>query len=73
VRAIKFKSGAKERRKQRKRDNMGLGFKDAGEEVPSFYLPSRYKLLYKVMQDHKNVGRIGRKPIPAELKKEVAQ
>ena len=73
VRAIKFKSGAKERRKQRKRENMGMGFKDAGEEIPSFFMPQRYKLLYKVMEEGKNISRIGRKPIPKEVREELAK
>ena len=32
---------------------------------------SLYKLLYKVYTQHKNCGRIGRKPIPKELREKV--
>ena len=42
--------------------------KDSGEEVPPFFLPQRYKLLFKVMEDHKNSVRLGRKPMPLEVK-----
>ena len=47
--------------------------KDSGEEVPPFFLPQRYKLLFKVMEDHKNSVRLGRKPMPLEVKKELAR
>lgn len=47
--------------------------KDRGEEMPGFFTNARYKLMYKVMQDHKNCKRLGRKPLPAELKKKIAE
>jgi len=47
----------------------GVGsIKDSGEEVPPFFMPQRYKLLYKIMEDHKNITRLGRKPVPLEVK-----
>lgn len=73
VRAVKFKSSAKEKRKQRKRENLGYASKDVQEDIPAFFLPSRYKLLFKMIEDHKNTSRIARKPIPLELKKEIAR
>lgn len=65
-----YKSAARERRKQFRRDRMaGAGsIKESGEEVPPFFMPQRYKLLFKVMEDHKNVSRLGRKPMPLEVK-----
>ena len=58
-----YRSAAKEKRKQFRRDRMaGPGnVKDSNEEVPPFFMPQRYKLLYKIMEDHKNCGRPGRK------------
>lgn len=38
VRSNKFKSSAKEKRKQKKREKMGMATKD-GEETPAFFLP----------------------------------
>lgn len=56
-----------------KRDKMAsTSVKDSGEEVPPFFLPQRYKLLYKVMEDHKNSSRLGRKPMPQEVKDNLA-
>mmetsp|Transcript_15395 Transcript_15395/g.20864 ORF Transcript_15395/g.20864 Transcript_15395/m.20864 type:complete len:153 (+) Transcript_15395:267-725(+) len=46
--------------------------KDSGEEIPPFFMPQRYKLLYKVMEDHKNSSRLGRKPMPMEAKQRLA-
>lgn len=70
VRNHKHRSAAKEKRKQARRDRMaGAGnVRDSGEEIPPFFMPQRYKLLYKVMEDHKNSGRLGRKPMPLEVK-----
>ena len=69
-----YRSAAKEKRKQARRDRMaGAGnVKDSGEEIPPFFMPQRYKLLYKLMEDHKNAHRLGRKPIPLEVKQRVA-
>ena len=69
-----YRSAAKEKRKQARRDRMaGAGnIKDSGEEIPPFFMPQRYKLLYKVMEDHKNAHRLGRKPIPLEVKQRMA-
>lgn len=74
-RSLKYKSMAKASRKAAKRALMGgiPSPKDTGEELPPFFLQPRYKLLYKVLQDQKNVGRIGRKPIPADLKLAFAE
>ena len=61
---------AKEKRKQTRRDKMeGPGnIKESGEEIPPFFMPQRYKLLYKVMGDHKNSMRPARKPMPLEVR-----
>jgi len=70
-----YRSAAKEKRKQARRDRMaGAGnVKDSGEEIPPFFMPQRYKLLYKVMEDHKNSSRLGRKPMPLEVKQKLGQ
>ena len=74
-RRLKYKSAAKSKRKEARRKSMGgvLTPKDTGEELPPFFLPPRYKLLFKIMADNKNCTRIGRKPIPDHIKKEFAQ
>ena len=41
-------------------------------EIPPFFLPARYKLLFQIIENSKNSTRIGRKPMPVELKKEFA-
>jgi hypothetical protein len=66
---------AKEKRKQKKRASMGglPSPKDKGEEMPSFFLPVRYKLMFKILQQNKSCTTVGRKPIPAELKAEFVQ
>jgi len=46
--------------------------KDTTEEVPPFFMPARYKLLMKVMEDHKNSMRLGRKPMPVEVRTNLA-
>ena len=46
--------------------------KDSNEEIPPFFMPQRYKLLYKVMEDHKNSARPGRKQMPLEVKQKLA-
>ena len=74
IRNRKFRSAAKEKRKQMKRDRMAAtNIKDSGEEVPPFFMPQRYKLLYRIMEDHKNSGRLGRKPIPLEVKQKLGK
>ena len=35
-------------------------------------MPQRYKLLFKIMEDHKNCSRLGRKPMPIEIKQKLA-
>ena len=47
--------------------------KESGEEIPPFFMPQRYKLLYKIMEEHKNCVRPGRKPMPLEVKQELAR
>ena len=73
IRARRYKSSAKEKRKQRKRESMGYGATQEESEVPAFFLPSRYKLLAKVLNDHKNTNRITRKPLPEDIKKSLAK
>ena len=75
TRNLKYKSAAKEKRKQARRKRLAGpgGLKDTTQEIPPFFQPQRYKLLYKVMEDHKNSGRYGRKPIPVEVKQNFAK
>ena len=75
VRALKYRGMAKQKRKETRRLSMGgvKSPKDTGEELPPFFLQPRYKLLYKVMQDHKNCARVARKPIPDAVKLELAK
>ena len=47
--------------------------KDANMERPPFYIPQRFKLLFQLMQDHKNCHRLGRKPMPNEVKAEMGR
>jgi hypothetical protein len=63
---LKYKSSAKERRKERRREKQGglMTPRDTGEEVPPFFLPARYKLLFKCLQDQRNSNRFTRKPMP---------
>ena len=42
--------------------------RDTGEEVPPFFLPARYKLMFKLIEENRNCTRIGRKPIPSDVK-----
>ena len=74
TRNLRYKSAAKERRKEQKRQRMaGVGsIKDSGEEIPPFFLPQRYKLLYKIFEDTKNAHRLGRKPMPLDVKQKLA-
>lgn len=66
----KYRSAAKEKRKQARRERMAgvSNIRESCEEIPPFFMPQRYKLLFKVMEDHKNSGRLGRKPMPIEVK-----
>lgn len=75
VHNIRYKGMAKQRRKERQRLSMGgtKSPKDTGEELPPFFLPPRYKLMYKVLQDHKTCARIGRKPVPDDVKLKFAE
>merc|ERR1711865_810192 len=69
VHKLKYKSMAREKRKQTRRLAMG-GIKtpkEMGEEQPPFYLPPRYKLMFKVLTANKNCTRIGRKPMSDDL------
>ena len=74
-RSRNYKNLAKIARKAAKRAQMGSA-KDpraTGEELPPFFMPQRYKLLFKTIEAQKNSSRIGRKPMPQELKKEFAE
>ena len=51
----------------------GMAALKEGLEIPPFFMPQRYKLLFNVMQDHKNAHRYGRKPMPIELKRQLAE
>ena len=71
---LKYRSSAKEHRKQRKRLAMTIKTpQDLGEDIPLFYTPARYKLLVKCYAEAKGNTRFGRKPMPPELKKEFIQ
>ena len=74
MRSKKYRGAARERRKQAKRDKMASlsALKDSNLERPPFLIPQRFKLLLSVMQDHKNAHRLGRKPMPQELKDQMA-
>ena len=41
--------------------------RDYGEEAPPFYIPARYKLFFKYIQDNKNAHRLARKPMPKAI------
>jgi len=75
VHNLYYKGGAKNRFKERQRNakNKSRNPRDTGEEVLPFFQPQRYKLMYKVLADHKNCTRVGRKPMPDSLKLEFAQ
>ncbi|CDW77220.1 UNKNOWN [Stylonychia lemnae] len=71
----KYKSSAKEKRKAKKRAQIG-GIptpRDFGEDQPSFFTSPRTRLYVKLIQDYKNANRINRKPIPEEVKQELAK
>ncbi len=70
VRKIKYKSQAKERRKQMLRSRMGgqLGPREIGEEQPPFFMPVRYKLFVKCYQEFRNSNRFSRKPMPDDVR-----
>ena len=72
---LKYKSMAKERKKQTRRDKQAKATtpKDTGEEMPPFYLPQRYKLYFKMIQDTQNANFPARKPMPPALKKEFSE
>jgi hypothetical protein len=75
VRNLKYKSAAKEKRKEAKRKAMGgiPSPKDLGEEMPPWYLPPRYKLFFKAMTENRNQTRISRKPMPDNVKAEFVK
>ena len=75
VRKVKYRSAAKERRKAAIRLKQG-GLqtpRDIGEEQPPFYMPARYRLLVKCLQEYRNSNRFSRKPMPDEVRLELAR
>eukprot|EP00352_Strombidinopsis_acuminata_P002881 CAMPEP_0176382538 /NCGR_PEP_ID=MMETSP0126-20121128/32766_1 /TAXON_ID=141414 ORGANISM="Strombidinopsis acuminatum, Strain SPMC142" /NCGR_SAMPLE_ID=MMETSP0126 /ASSEMBLY_ACC=CAM_ASM_000229 /LENGTH=86 /DNA_ID=CAMNT_0017747031 /DNA_START=31 /DNA_END=291 /DNA_ORIENTATION=- len=51
---LKYKAKARDKRKDTRRaklEGSGWSPKDTGEETPAFFMPQRYKLLYKMIQD----------------------
>ena len=53
----------------KKREKMeGGDDTNLNEEIPPFFMPQRYKLIFKLMEDAKNASRLGRKPMPLEVK-----
>lgn len=71
VHRLKYRGMAKAKRKEARRIRMQgmLTPKDTGEEMPPFFLGPRVKLMYRVLQDHKNCARVGRKPMPEDMRK----
>lgn len=51
TRAKKYRGAARERRKQAKREKMAsvTALKDSSMDIPPFFMPQRYKLLFNVM------------------------
>lgn len=47
--------------------------KQTGEELPPFFIPARYKLLFKCLQEKRNSNRFSRKPMPDAVKKEFVE
>ena len=57
----------------KKREKMeGGDDTNLNEEIPPFFMPQRYKLIFKLMEDAKNASRLGRKPMPLEVKQQLA-
>ena len=52
----------------KKREKMEGGDDEINEEIPPFFMPQRYKLIFKLMEDARNASRLGRKPMPLEVK-----
>lgn len=70
VRNLKFKSAARERRRDYRKGSLG-GMptpKESGEEIPPFFLPIRNKLFFQLITDMQNSKRFARKPIPEAQK-----
>ena len=75
VRNRKHKAAAKERRriiraKLADKDKSPL---ELGEEIPPFFIPARYKLIFKYLQAQKNSRRLQRKELPVAKKEELAE
>ncbi len=47
--------------------------KDIGEELPPFYMPARYKLMIKCLNEFRNSNRISRKPMPDAVREEFVR
>ena len=75
LRKFKNKAAAKERRRivRASKGDVNKTPLDTGEELPPFLIPPRYKLMFRMMQDARNTGRLQRKEIPVEKRKEFAQ
>ena len=70
TRMKKHKGAAKERRRivRARKAEADKAPHERGEEISPFFLPARYKLILKFMQEHKNSRRLQRKPMPQEKK-----
>ena len=75
VRALRYKSSAREKRKALVRARQGgmVTPRDTGEEQPPFFMPARYRLLVKCYQENRNSNRFSRKPMPEELRLDFAR
>ena len=47
--------------------------RDIGEEQPPFFMPVRYRLLVKCLQESRNSNRFSRKPMPDAVRLEYAR
>ena len=70
VKNKKYKSEARERRKERKRMKLleSSGSKIKAEDASSFWIPVRYRLLYKCLEDSRNTHRFSIKQMPEDVR-----
>ena len=75
VHKTKYKSFAKDRKRAARRASIGglLTPRDIGEDQPPFFMPARYKVYIKCLQEFRNSNRFTRKPMPDEVRIEFAK
>ena len=75
VRKLRYRSVARERRKAAARAKQAgvMTPRDIGEEQPPFFMPMRYRLLVKCLQESRNSNRFSRKPMPDAVRLEYAR